>query len=219
MKSTKLKYSTVLFDLDGTIIDTNELILTSFQFTLDQFYPGKYTRADIIPYMGDTLYKQMERFGAPDDVEALVETYREHNEKVHDQLVKEFPQVAETIKTLHQMGVRMGIVTTKQRKTTMMGLNLFGLTPYMEAIITYQDVEHHKPHPEPILKAISQMKAIPEETLMVGDSQYDMMAAKAAGVSAAGVAWSMKGADFLHQFHPDYMLESIDDLILIVSGK
>ncbi|GEN36432.1 MULTISPECIES: pyrophosphatase PpaX [Aneurinibacillus] len=209
------RYQYVLFDLDGTLIDTNNLILTSFMYTLEKFYPGKYTREDIIPHMGKPLYDQMKLFG-PERAEELVQIYREHNEQVHDELVEEFPNVLETIEDLAEMGVKMGIVTTKQRKTAEMGLRLFGLDTYMDAFVCYQDTKNHKPHPEPVQKAMQALGADPARTLMVGDSQYDIQAAQNAGVASAGVAWSMKGASFLSAFDPTYLLNDIRDLIQIV---
>ncbi|MFT9849544.1 pyrophosphatase PpaX [Aneurinibacillus sp. REN35] len=209
------RYQYVLFDLDGTLIDTNNLILTSFMYTLEKFYPGKYTREDIIPHMGKPLYDQMDLFG-PDRSEELVQVYRAHNEQVHDELVEEFPRVLETIEQLAAMDIKMGIVTTKQRKTAEMGLRLFGLDKYMDTFVSYQDTENHKPHPEPVEKAMRALGADPARTLMVGDSQYDIQAAHNAGISSAGVAWSLKGASFLSTFDPTYLLNDMSDLIQIV---
>ncbi|AMA71772.1 MULTISPECIES: pyrophosphatase PpaX [Aneurinibacillus] len=209
------QYEYVLFDLDGTLIDTNNLILTSFMYTLEKFYPGKYTREDLIPHMGKPLYDQMALFD-PERAEELVQVYREHNERVHDELVEEFPNVLETVGELAEMGIKMGIVTTKQRKTAEMGLRLFGLDKYMDTVICYQDTKNHKPHPEPIQKAMQNLKADPARTLMVGDSQYDIQAAQNAGIASAGVAWSMKGASFLSSFNPTYLLSDMTELIQIV---
>lgn len=208
-------YQTVLFDLDGTIIDTNELIMQSFMYTLELHYPGQYTRDDLVPHMGDTLYNQLALFG-PDRVEELVATYREHNATVHDRYVKEFPFVKETISELHQQGIRMGVVTTKMRRTAQIGLASFGLDRFMDAFICYDDVKKHKPHPEPVLKAIDLLGADPQRTLMVGDSKYDIQAAKGAGIAAAAVGWSMQGPEYLKQFAPDYLITDMRDLLEIV---
>jgi pyrophosphatase PpaX len=210
-----LKYTHVLFDLDGTLIDTNNLIITSFLHTLDKYFPGRYTAEDIIPHMGKTLHDQMGLFD-PDRVEELVQDYREHNEQVHDELVKEFPNVLQTIEELAKMGVRMGIVTTKQRKTAEMGLKLFGLDKFMDTVVCFQDTAEHKPHPAPVLKAMEAIGAVPGSTLMVGDSQFDIGAAHNASIDSAGVAWSLKGADFLSTFHPTVILQDISDLIQVV---
>ncbi|WP_202079202.1 pyrophosphatase PpaX [Caldalkalibacillus salinus] len=215
------KYTTVLFDLDGTILDTNELIISSFLHTLNQYYPEKaYTRDHIIPHMGKTLVDMMTIFAeeAETDTERIqdmIQVYREHNLRVHDDMVEAFPHAYDVIQTLHDRGVKLGIVTTKQRKTAMMGLELCGLKPFMQTVITIQDVDHPKPHPEPVLKAMSELGALAPTTLMVGDSRYDIESAQRAGIDSAGVAWTLKGVDYLQSFSPTYMLESMQDLLTI----
>ncbi|MFV9510585.1 pyrophosphatase PpaX [Tepidibacillus sp. LV47] len=213
-----MKYKTLLFDLDGTILNTNELILNSFLYTLEKFFPGKYNREMIIPHMGKPLYEQMEIFGGKELAQKMVEVYREHNLRTHDEYVREFPHVKEVLETLKQEGATLGIVTTKMLKTTMMGLKRFGLDTLISTIVSYEDTEFHKPAPEPVLLAMERLDADPETTLMVGDSQYDIQAAKSAGITAIGVAWSLKGPEFLKQFHPDYIIEDMRDLIPIVRG-
>ncbi|GAB7387975.1 pyrophosphatase PpaX [Bacillaceae bacterium] len=213
-----LRYDTVLFDLDGTILDTNELILASFMHTLEKYFPGKYTREDVIPLMGDTLHKQMARFDA-ERADELVQTYREHNELVHDELIREVPNVTETLERLRACGVKIGVVTTKQRRTAEMGLKRFNLDRYVETMVCFQDTKHHKPHPEPVVKAMQNLGANPAKTLMVGDSQYDIQAAQNAGIAVCAVAWSIKGADFLRQFHPDYLIDDMLELLPIVTGN
>ncbi|HJV44683.1 MAG TPA: pyrophosphatase PpaX [Bacillota bacterium] len=213
-----LRYKTVLFDLDGTLIDTNDLILTSFMHVLEQHFPGKYQREHIIPYMGETLGEQMERFGGVEKRDLLADQYREHNEQIHDELVKEFPNIVEALQGLQVLGVTMGIVTTKQRKTATMGAKRFGIDQFMKAFVVYQDTDKHKPHPDPIFKAMEMVEADPATTLMVGDSQYDIEAAHNAGIHAAAVSWSLKGPEFLQTFHPEYTLYDMRELIGIVKG-
>jgi len=213
-----LRYQTVLFDLDGTIIDTNELIITSFLYILEKWFPGKFKREDIIPQMGKPLPEQMEFFGGAELREELVEAYRKYNVEVHDELVKEFPHIMTTLEELQKLGVTMGVVTTKQRVTAEKGAQLFGIDRFMKTFIVHQDTIHHKPHPEPILLAMKNVHADPRTTLMVGDSQYDIDGAHNAGIHAAGVAWSLKGPEFLKQFKPEYMLYDMRELISIVKG-
>lgn len=214
-----MKYKTLLFDLDGTIINTNELIINSFLYTLDQFYPNQYKREDLIPHMGKPLYEQMVFFGEEAKAQEMIDVYREHNIRTHDEMVMEFPYVKEVLKELYEAGYTLGVVTTKMRNTTEMGLKLFGMDQYMSTIVSYEDTEYHKPAPAPVLLAMEQLDADPKTTLMVGDSQYDIQAAQNANVTSVGVSWSMKGPDFLKQFHPDYILEDFRDLIPIVKGK
>jgi len=213
-----MKYKTLLFDLDGTIINTNELIIQSFLYTLEQFYPGKYQREDLIPHMGKPLYEQMVTFGEEEKAQAMIDVYREHNIRTHDEMVEEFPYVKEVLKELFEAGATLGVVTTKMRNTTEMGLKLFGLDQYMSTIVSYEDTEYHKPAPEPVLLGMKKLSADPKTTLMVGDSQYDIQSAQNAGVTSVGVGWSIKGPDFLKQFNPDFMLEDFRDLVPIVKG-
>jgi pyrophosphatase PpaX len=214
-----MKYDTVLFDLDGTIIDTNNLILQSFLHTLGHYFPGKYTEEHILPHMGQTLFEQMERFGGKERVDELVEHYREHNIRMHDELIAGFPHVAEVIPQLHQLGLSLGVVTTKMRNTAEMGLRLFDLERYMKVIITYEDTVEHKPHPAPVLKALELLGADPSKTIMVGDSEYDIQAGNRAGVATAGVSWSLKGEDYLRQFQPNVILQDLRELVPIVKGE
>ncbi|RXT04023.1 pyrophosphatase PpaX [Ammoniphilus sp. CFH 90114] len=214
-----LKYDTVLLDLDGTLIDTNELILVSFLHVLENYFPGQYNRENVIPHMGKTLHEQMELFGGVELRDELVVAYREHNETIHDEWVREFPHVRETLEELKQLGVTMGVVTTKQRITAVMGADVCGVTPYMSTFVTFQDTERHKPSPDPVLKALENLGANPETTLMVGDTQFDIQAGHNAGVHSAGVAWSLKGAEFLQQFNPEYILQDMRDLVAIVKGE
>ncbi|WMT41131.1 pyrophosphatase PpaX [Paenibacillus sp. D2_2] len=207
---------TVLFDLDGTIVDTNELIITTFMHVIDKHMDKPYTREQIIPYMGMTLEEQLQIFSGQEDVAHMVKEYRSYNNERHDELVREFPHVLEVIRAMHENGIKLGVVTTKIRLTAMRALELFGLRPYMDVIITVEDVQHPKPHAEPILTAMDQLNADPASTLMVGDSAADLKSAQAAGVRSAAVAWSLKGAEELQKYNPDYILNDMTDLYDLV---
>lgn len=203
---------TVLFDLDGTIIDTNELILTTFEHVLQKHALNRYTREQMIPYMGLTLEYQLQTFSGKEDVAELVADYRKYNRERHDELVKEFPYVKEVIAKLHERGIKLGVVTTKIQETTQKALDLFGLLPFMDMIVTVEDVRHPKPHPEPILAAMEKFNSEPARTLMVGDSAADIECAHNAGVQSAAVAWSLKGLEVLQSYNPDYILKDMTDL-------
>ena len=206
---------TILFDLDGTLIDTNELIIQSFLHTLEKYYPGKYKREDVLPFIGPPLY---ETFNAldPSRVQEMIDTYRAFNHAQHDALIREFETVYETIETLHQNGFRLGVVTTKIHQTAVMGLKKTRLEPFFDCVIGLDDVEHAKPDPEPIYKALDLLQSTPDEALMVGDNYHDILAGKRAGTKTAGVAWTIKGREYLEQYEPDFMLEKMSDLLTIV---
>ena len=206
---------TILFDLDGTLIDTNELIISSFLHTLGKYYPNKYQRGDVLPFMGPSLD---ETFGSidPDRVEEMIREYRTYNTANHDLLVKEFIGVNQTIEILKEKGFKLGIVTTKLLDTVQKGLRLTKLDPYFDTIVALDHVSKTKPDPESIFKALDQLDSSKEQAIMVGDNYHDILAGKNAGTKTAGVAWSAKGRDYLAQFKPDYMLDEMPDLLKIV---
>lgn len=212
------KKKTLLFDLDGTLIDTNELIISSFLHTLEQYYPGQYKREDVLPFNGPSLTETFSKINL-EKAEEMIEVYQVHNRAHHDSLVTEFPGVYETIQLLKESGFKLGIVTTKRPDVVEMGLGLTKLKPFFDSIITFADVTHTKPNPEPVQKALDALGARPEEAIMVGDNYHDILAGKNAGTKTAGVAWALKGRDYLQTFGPDYMLDSIEDLLKIVGVK
>ncbi len=211
----KNKITTILFDLDGTLIDTNELIISTYLHTLEKYYPSKYQREDVLPFLGPTLH---EAFGSinPDLVEEMVLEYRAFNIANHDELVTEFAGVFETMQSLKDKGYKLGIVTTKRHDVTLKGLRLMDLERFFEVVVTYDHVSKTKPDPEPIFKALEQLDSTPEETMMVGDNYHDILAGKNAGTVTAGCAWSIKGRDYIAKYEPDYILENMADLLTIL---
>jgi pyrophosphatase PpaX len=211
----KSNMNTILFDLDGTLIDTNELIISTYLHTLEKYFPGKYTREDVLPFLGPTLH---DVFGAmdPDRVEEMVLEYRTYNLENHDALVKEFVGVMETIEILKKKGYKLAIVTTKREDVAFKGLRLMKLDSYFDVMIAYDHVKKVKPDPEPIYLALEKLGSKPEEALMVGDNFHDVLAGKNAGTKTAGVAWSIKGREYLAKYEPDYMLENMTDLLSIL---
>lgn len=215
MKQTR----TMLFDLDGTILDTNELIIRSFIEALKGVVPEGFGREHIIPSMGLTLEDQMRKFSGLQDVSHLIAAYREVNLRLHDDFVKPFDNVVEVLEKLHKDGVKIGVVTTKIRLTTEKGLKFVGIRDVVDAIVTIDDVTRAKPHPEPVQKALELLNAAPESAIMVGDSAVDMQSAKAAGVTAVGVAWSLKGAQVLRDAGADYVIDDMRELYAFAGSE
>ncbi|OIU69593.1 pyrophosphatase PpaX [Rossellomorea aquimaris] len=209
------RITTVLFDLDGTLINTNDLIISSFLHTLNHYYPGQYAEQDVLPFMGPPLE---ESFGGLDldKAEEMCAHYRAYNHEHHDELVTEFEGVYETVEALYKQGYKLAIVSTKVRDVVLKGLDLMNLRQFFDVVITLDEVENAKPHPEPIQKALLELGSSPEEAVMVGDNHHDILAGKNAGVLSAGVAWSAKGRDHLMQYEPDFMLDTMPDLLKVV---
>jgi len=204
---------TILFDLDGTLIDTNKLITESFYHTFNQF-GLEFSHDEILAFNGPPLKETFEKIDL-DKAEAMITTYREHNLEHHDAYVKIFPNVKETLDALKKQGIQLGIVTTKMRGTAIRGMKLTGIYDYFDTIIAIDDITNPKPHPEPVLSAMKNIQADPETTLMVGDNHHDIESGQNAGVKTAGVAWSLKGEEVLKKYHPTYMLHDMKDLLEI----
>lgn len=209
-------FQTVLFDLDGTILDTNELIIQSFLHALKDVVPEGFTRDHIIPSMGLPLAVQLQQFSGAEDVADLIGAYRAINLQMHDDLVHPFPYVLEVLAELHQAGLALGVVTTKMQMTTERGLRHVGIRDYMTAIVTLDDVERPKPDPQPVELALERLGVAPETALMVGDSIVDIQSAAAAGVKSVGVAWSLKGEAKLREAGADYIIHDMRELLTLV---
>ncbi|MFK3960539.1 pyrophosphatase PpaX [Guptibacillus hwajinpoensis] len=209
-----MSINTILFDLDGTLINTNDLIMASFRHTFEHFYPGRYEDEELKQFIGEPLYLT---FAKHDErrAEEMVAFYREHNIANHDKLVTEFDGVFETVKTLSENGYKLAIVTSKMRNTVEMGLKLTELDQFFPVVITVDEVENPKPHPEQLETAMKELRSDREETIMVGDSQYDILAGQNAGVTTVGVSWTIKGSDFLASFKPDYLIDHMGELLAI----
>ncbi|WP_397539888.1 pyrophosphatase PpaX [Rummeliibacillus pycnus] len=208
----------LLFDFDGTLLDTNELIIQTFLHVLEPEFPGKFTREDMIPFIGPSL---MESFSTIDSMRAeeWVRQYRRWNDEHHDELAKEFEGVKSTLFVLREKGIRLAIVSTKGLDSLSKGIRLLGIEDLFEVVVSMDDVKHVKPDPEPILLALKKMHLEKDNVLMIGDNSHDIVGGQNARVRTAGVAWSMKGEEFLMQFKPDYMLHRMTDLITIVEEQ
>lgn len=210
-----MKINTILFDLDGTLIDTNDLIIESFLHTLNSYYPNKYQREDILAFIGPPLY---DTFHSIDEnrIEEMIVAYRKYNHENHDLLVKQYDTVFETVKTLREQGFKLGIVTTKIRDTVNMGLKLSQLDQFFDVVVTLDDVENAKPHPEPVLNALNQLGSLPAEAMMVGDNHHDIESGRNAGTKTVAVSWSLKGREYLESYKPDYVVDKMSELLNIV---
>lgn len=205
----------LLFDFDGTLLNTNDLIIQTFMHVLEERFPGQYQPEDCLRFIGPSLTETFEEL-TPDEVEEMTLKYRKWNLEHHDELVTEFDGVIETLEELRALGIRLAIVSTKRRDTIKRGLSLMGASDYFEFLVGIDDVKNVKPDPEPVLLAIEKLGVEKEDVMMIGDNYHDILAGKNAGVKTAGVAWSLKGEAYLREFRPDYILLHMSDLLTIV---
>ena len=201
---------TVLFDLDGTLIDSIELILRSFEHTWSEHGRPACSRSEWLRGVGRPLRSHFADYVEdPDEIEAIIATYRKYNHAHHDDLVSAFPGVHEALAALSSRGIRFGIVTSKARQIAYRGLTECGFDPAIfEVTITSDDDVEPKPHPAPVLAAMDELGATPEQTIFVGDSPHDMEAGRRAGVKTAAALWGPFEDDVLISAGADIMLET-----------
>ena len=207
--------NTFLFDLDGTIIDSIELILRSYRHTMALHRCNEPMPPDEmwLAGLGTPLWAQFGQITEDkEEIERMVQTYRTYNLTHHDALVKPYEGVVEEIRRLKTTDRRLGIVTSKLRDGAMRGLRVSGLDDAFDVVIGCNDVTHSKPHPEPVLKAVAELGVKPAQTVFIGDSRHDMESGRAAGVKTAAVLWGPFDRPHLQDLAPDYWLEKPEDL-------
>jgi len=209
------KIKGVFFDLDGTLLDTTPLILKSFQHTFATHYQRTVDLADIQPYMGKPLLAAMEVM-APGEEESVIATYRAFNHLHHDQLARIFEGVHDTVKALFDAGISLAIVTSKTAAMARRGLRLFDMEQYFSTVVGVDETIRHKPEPEPVLLALRETRLSAAECIMVGDSAHDLLSGKGAGVKTAAVRWTQVPWEEVLSVNPDYILETMPDLLEIV---
>ncbi|MCL4426506.1 MAG: pyrophosphatase PpaX [Firmicutes bacterium] len=205
----------VLFDLDGTLLDTRELILESFRYAYRLHLKREVTTEEIMAFWGQPLMAQFQQV-APEKADFLREAYQDFNIKNHQRLVTLFPGVQEVLDALRQRPIPMAIVTSKARRTVCHGLQLFGLKDYFQTLVTTDDIIHPKPHPEPVQVALQRLGIKAAESLMVGDNDTDVLAGKAAGTQTAAALWGAWKKEALLAAGADYHLESVVDLLKLL---
>ena len=209
----------LLFDLDGTLIDSIELILRSYEHTLAVHGLPPVSRDELIASLGTPLVAQFPRCGArADQVDDLIATYREFNLAHHDALVRGYDGVAAALDALARRELPMGVVTSKFAATAWAGLRCVGLDHHFEHLIGADDVTRHKPDPEPVLAGCARLGVAPSLCAYVGDSTHDMRAARAAGARAIGVAWGPFAAQDLRDAGAHAVLEHPRELALLMTG-
>ncbi|MBA3889395.1 MAG: HAD-IA family hydrolase [Gemmatimonadaceae bacterium] len=204
----------ILFDLDGTLIDSVDLIVQSARHaftTCDEPVPPD---ADWLADLGMPLTAMFGRFGASGErLERLIAGYREFQHANHDRLVQPYEAVDTTLARLHAEGFALGIVTSKAEPMAWRGLELLGLAGRFDTIVGLESCTNHKPHPEPVETALARLGMAPTEAVFVGDSPHDMNSGRAAGVTTAAALWGPFSRDQIASSRPDWWLDRITDLL------
>lgn len=207
----------VLFDLDGTLIDSIELILSSYRHTLE-IHRGTVPPNEVwLEGLGTPLWEQFRKFTQDQaEIDAMVATYREHNIANHDAMIREYPGVRAAVERLHAAGKKLGIVTSKLHSSAERGLRLCGYGGLFDVLVGADDVERPKPHPEPVHRALEALGASADEAVFVGDSPHDLASGRAAGVRIGAVSWGPFSREALEAHEPDYWFETAEELVALV---
>lgn len=205
---------TYLFDLDGTLLDSIDLILKSFHHTSRQHLGREFSDAHWLAGVGTTLRDQLSAIAkSTEERDAMLDTYRDFNLARHDAMAQPYPGVVEVVKALHARGAELALVTSKMSAGALLGLKLLGLEEEFRVRVCGDDVINGKPHPEPVLKALAALEAVPEEAVFIGDSEHDIGAGRAAGVATAAVAWGPFPRETLENAGPDHWVDRPEQIL------
>jgi len=219
MPTALRKVDCVLFDLDGTLIDTVDLIHRSFDYAVKRVLDRKLTKEELLRNMGRPLAVQMRVF-SPAKAEELLNAYNDHNLAEHDKNISAYPGAAVTLRRLRvDRRVGLGIVTSKKRDLCLRGLELTKLFDFFEIIVAMEDTIRHKPEPEPVLTALRALGKEPERTVFVGDSPFDIAAGKSAGTITAAALWGPFAVKTLREAGPDFEVRSFSELYALLARE
>jgi pyrophosphatase PpaX len=207
-----MRFPVVLFDLDGTVIDSGAIILASMRHAAKQVLGAAPPDEELMAAVGGPGLEAQMHALAPDRVDELVTVYRAHNEPLHEGLVC-CAGIDDLLVRLKDEGRRLGIVTAKRRKTVDLAFDQIPLAHLFETVVGGDETERHKPDPQPLLLALERLGARAEDAAYVGDAPFDVKAAKAAGVFSVGVTWGgIHARERLAAEKPDALVESADEL-------
>lgn len=205
----------ILFDFDGTLVNTNDVILASWQHTYRHYLGHEMPVDHITSCFGEPLLLTMEREFPGVDPQESADVYRQFQLENADRLVTIFPGIKELLADLKAAGYVLGIVTSRTRESALRYMDMFAITSYFSDLVTCDDTTVHKPNPEPILLAMSKLGASAEESIMIGDSPFDIKCANNAGVDSVMVNWRITcdESSVIDDAKVDYWLHQPSDLV------
>lgn len=208
-----MRFPVVLFDFDGTVIDSGAIILASMRHATLTVLGRDFEDEILMAAVGGAGLNEQMRLLDEGRVDELVRVYRAHNEPLHSELVC-CAGMEDVLAALKQEGRRLGIVTAKRRQTVALAFEHVPIEHLFDVVVGSDDTERHKPDPDPILFALEQLGADADETVYVGDSPFDIRAAKAAGVHAVAVTWGgIHTHERLAAENPDAVVHTAEGLV------
>ncbi len=204
----------IIFDVDGTLTSTNELIFSSFNFITEKYIGKTYTPDEIIALFGPTEDVILAELCGDRYDEARNDYYTFYEENHH--MADSYPGIKEIVSYIKSQNIPLGIFTGKGFDAARITLQKLELIDYFDLIITGDDVNEHKPSPEGILKFINKFNLDKEKVLLIGDAPADIIAARSAGIKVASVLWDSYAKEKVMQMDSDYFFESVNELYLFV---
>ncbi len=209
-----IKY--VLFDIDGTLADTEEIIVRSFKHIHEKFNKNTPSRDQIIKTFGEPLELTLKR-DFKEDIDIVLEEYRNYHRDIFSENLKAHENAIEIVKTLYDKGYTLGVVTSRLRNTAVEILETFEIKKYFKAVVAVDDTENHKPHPEPLMKAIEKIKGEASSSIYIGDTKFDVECAKNARVKSVLVGWSHYAQD-KDKIKPNFIINDFMELVNILKS-
>jgi len=210
----------VIFDFDGTVADTNQLVIDSWQHTYKTINGEPHPVEKIVRTFGEPLRESMIKAFPDCDADEAIEIYRDYQLNRDDRELYLFPGIRELLEGLRERGYRVGIVTSRTRDTTLRGLRSFGIEHLIDSLVTCNDTTRHKPDPEPALIGLKELAVKADEAVFVGDTMFDMGCAHNAGIRAVMVGWtlSVDREEMAGEDGPEYIIEKADDLYEVLKS-
>lgn len=213
-----MRFTTVLFDLDGTLVDSFELIAQSFRHAIRAVRHREATDDEVFSRWGEPLRSRLESMAAPAQIPDLFAAYTDFYQEHHNRLARVFPGVHEMVERLAHLGCRLGVVTSKRRPTTEHDLEVYGLAPFISTAVTSDDVAVVKPAADPVREALRRLRGDARSALMIGDAVFDIRAGAAAGVATAAALWGTREREAVLAAAPDHVVERPDEVPPLVAG-
>ena len=210
--------NTVLFDFDGTLMNTNSVIIESWQHTFKAMGVKERPVEEIAKTLGEPLPLTMKNLFPDVDLEEPLTIYRDFQSESFEGSITLFPGMGELVKTLSEKGYKLGLVTSRMEWSTMLGLEKYELKECFGAIVTADDTDKHKPDPEPVNIALSKLGSKAEESILIGDARFDVLCARNAGIKSVLVAWSIALTDEERagKYAPDHIIKTSEEVLLIL---
>ena len=206
----------ILFDLDGTLIDSIELILNSARYAFEKLERECPSDEEWLAGVGIPLFTMFARYARDEaDRLALIAAYREYQMEHHDRLIRCYDDVVDTVAELRGRGHEMAIVTSKSEYLSLRALTQVGLARHIDTVVGCDASTRHKPDPEPVRIALHRLDCSATDAIFVGDSIHDMLAGNAAGVQSAAALWGPFDRADLEPGNPSTWLERISDLLTL----